>query len=133
MTQANSRERSMRVVHRFLDIELLWNWTQDRGFRGYDMYFLLREDLYFVDDVNMNRFPDPGSVYSSVFGTLCSMADAGAVNAGICNDRAVVFGGDIAGSLMNFYTEFIHNPNPRFNNLDSPEDFMQRVAQAKGV
>merc|ERR1712050_752813 len=125
-----SRERALRVALRFKSTEILWNWMLDNGHRGYDVVVVIREDVYFVKDVDLSRFSDPSVVYATGVNQWCKVDPA---LAGMTSDRVIVFGGRAANALMRWHSELYSNPDPRLTGLGSPETFFQTLASVKGL
>merc|ERR1711879_783743 len=101
------------------------------------------DDVYWVDDVQMSNFPDPGAIYSPRFGFLCNpditRRRAADIKESTGQDRdepnmnVIMLGGDIAGRALSAYSEYYTNPSAKLDNVVSPEDFLYTLAEIKGI
>merc|ERR1711971_1178212 len=121
----------INALLRFKKIEMLWNRTQDHmsanGESPYSHYLLTRDDIYWIDDVDMSLFTDPLTVYSTPFNECRSNNGARA------SDHALVLGREAASRFFPLYSEYYHNPSKHLDAAGSVEEFLQVLAKLKGL
>jgi len=121
-----SHERMMRFALRLWSIEVVWKWMQKHGFKGYDVVMVVREDVYFVDDVDPSRFIEPNTFFAVGLHQYCRVDPT---LAHLVDDRVLVFGHAAAPAMLNLLTEWYTHPSPRLDNLGAPaEIFFGRLA-----
>eukprot|EP00931_Biecheleriopsis_adriatica_P091023 TRINITY_DN64930_c0_g1_i1.p1 TRINITY_DN64930_c0_g1~~TRINITY_DN64930_c0_g1_i1.p1 ORF type:complete len:172 (+),score=21.10 TRINITY_DN64930_c0_g1_i1:136-651(+) len=108
---------------------MLWNWTVGhRMHTDYSHIVWTRSDSYWVDDLNMEHFPDTRTVYSRAFGAPCHVYDRNQIS-----DQSLVLGAEVAGKILTMYSAFYLNPHRSLDTCRSSEDFMKAVADLRGV
>mmetsp|Transcript_174017 Transcript_174017/g.557889 ORF Transcript_174017/g.557889 Transcript_174017/m.557889 type:complete len:357 (+) Transcript_174017:124-1194(+) len=125
-----SHERVMRSALRLWSTEVVWRWMQEHGFKGYDVVMVVREDVYFVDDVDPSRFTEPNTFFARGFHQYCRVDP---IHSHLVDDRVLVFGRAAAPAMLNLLTEWYTHPSPRLDSLGAPEVFFGRLAKEKGL
>lgn len=119
-------------LRRLKKVEMLWNWTvAHRMYTDYDHVVWTRSDAYWVDDLHMANFPDPGTVYSRHFGTLCRARTEAATK--LMSDQSIVLGARVAGQILTAYSTYYLNKDKRLNGAQGSEGWMDLLAKLKGV
>lgn len=121
----------LNYLLRLKKVEMLWNRSRaalDPG-EAYTHVILVRDDVHWVDDINLADFPDPGTVYSQPLGFLCQRPHLPSHP----SEHVFVMGALAAERLLRPYTEFYDNPSPALDTVDSTEQFWYVLAALLGV
>merc|ERR1712176_295301 len=84
----------VNALRRYAMTEILWNHTESllrSSGLEYSQVILTRDDVFWVDDLHMERFPDTGTIYSGILGGLCHRS----ASPGAPNDRVLIMGGQV--------------------------------------
>lgn len=123
-------ERLIRNLLWLQALETVYNWSAASEIRGsYNHIILVRNDLHWVDDLHMVHFSDPWTVYSRNVGALCQRSE----NPMHPDDRALVLGGHVAGTILRAYTAYFHDLSPELDPASSNEDFLITLAGLRDV
>eukprot|EP00929_Paragymnodinium_shiwhaense_P091054 TRINITY_DN51101_c0_g1_i1.p1 TRINITY_DN51101_c0_g1~~TRINITY_DN51101_c0_g1_i1.p1 ORF type:complete len:596 (+),score=97.79 TRINITY_DN51101_c0_g1_i1:84-1871(+) len=132
--QSRGHTSFYNALVRLKKVEMLWNMTRDisleQASEPYSHVLLTRDDIFWVDDLRLEFFPDPWAIYSQAMGYLCAKYPA---DTELPGDHAIVLGGRAAESYLNVYTEFYNNPNAALTSVASVEDFLYQLASLKGL
>lgn len=89
---------------------------------------LSRDDIYWVDDVDMSRFYDPDTVYSTTSASLCYKD-----NPTTPGDSVLVMSGRGASVFLNPYTDYFTNLDEALDEDRGIEHWLRALALLKGL
>lgn len=117
---------------RLKKIEMLWNYTAQYQVDGeYSRVLVTRDDAFWIDDVHLEHFADPWTVYSTDFVGLCCKP-ATTPDLLVPSDRVFVMHGRVAARFLTFYSEYYTNPRPELDVVNSVEHFQLTLARIMG-
>lgn len=117
---------------RLKKIEMLWNYTaQSQADGEYSRVLVTRDDAFWIDDVHLDHFSDPWTVYSTDFAGLCCKP-ATTPDLLVPSDRVFVMHGRVAARFLALYTEYYRNPSPALDEVNSVEHFQLTLARSMG-
>lgn len=117
---------------RLKKIEMLWNFTAQYQVDGeYSRVLVTRDDAFWVDDVHLDHFADPWTVYSTDFAGLCCKP-ATTPDLLVPSDRVFVMHGHVAARFLMLYTEYYRNPRLELDEVNSVEHFQLTLARILG-
>jgi len=117
---------------RLKKIEMLWNYTaRHQADDEYSRVLVTRDDAFWVDDVHLDPFADPWTVYSTDFAGLCCKP-ATTPDLLVPSDRVFVMHGRVAAKFLTLYSEYYRNPRSELDIVNSVEHFQLTLARIMG-
>ena len=94
----------------YKNLQILWNLVQDslrlkgKTATAFTKFLWLRDDMYWMSDLNLDDFPEPRAVYAPRQGSPCRRAPAvQRLQPDDISDKAIIIGADAARKFFQLY------------------------------